>query len=118
VREIEGVEITNSDGRWIVARLRDVGRADDATAAVSIEHGLDFGYAIDWLTPAEKDAVMMVLATSSAVASTPARQPGPRSLRPPMKVGVSCLPLGARPCSIEGSGLTAALRPRHEFLTS
>ena len=64
VGEIEGVEITNSDGRWIVARLRDVGRADDATAAVSIEHGLDFGYAIDWLTPAEKDAVMMVLAMS------------------------------------------------------
>ncbi len=62
--EIEGVEISNSDGRWIVARLREVGRADDAIAASSIEYGLDFNYAIDWLTPAEKDAVIMVLATS------------------------------------------------------
>ena len=62
VGEIEGVSIADSDGRWIVARLREVGRADDATAAASIEHGLDTGNAIDWLSPGEKDAVMMVLA--------------------------------------------------------
>ena len=59
--ELEGVTIARSDGRWIVARLREIGRADDATAAASIEFGLDSNLAIDWLTSGEKDAVMMVL---------------------------------------------------------
>jgi hypothetical protein len=61
VGEIEGVSITSRDGRWIVERLREVGRADDVTAAASIEHGLDNDIPIDWLTNAERLAVIMAL---------------------------------------------------------
>ena len=59
--ELEGVSITNREGRWILERLREVGRADDVTAAASIEHGLDNDIPIDWLTNAERLAVMMAL---------------------------------------------------------
>ena len=59
--EIEGVSITSRDGRWIVDRLREVGRADDVTAAASIEHGLDDGHPVDWLTNGEKDALLSAL---------------------------------------------------------
>lgn len=64
MREIAGVEIPRSAGRWIVSRLREVGRADDATAAASIEYGLDVDCPVDWLTEEERAAVAVVLVSA------------------------------------------------------
>ncbi len=66
MREIEGVSITNQDGRWIVERLREIGRADDVTAAASIEYGVDNDIPVDWLNNAEKLSVMMILLDAPA----------------------------------------------------
>ncbi len=66
MRAIEGVSITNRDGRWIVDRLREIGRADDVTAAASIEYGLDNDIPVDWLNNAEKLSVMMILLDAPA----------------------------------------------------
>ncbi len=61
VREIEGVTVSSRDGRWIIERLREIGRADDVTAAASIEHGLANNIPVDWLAEGEKISVMMAL---------------------------------------------------------
>lgn len=61
---IEGVAVSDGDAWWIVSCLRAVGRADDATAAFAIE--LALGAAddvdVDWLTPSQKDAILLALA--------------------------------------------------------
>jgi hypothetical protein len=62
VAQIEGVSVTDRDGWWLVDRLRAAGRADDVTAAFAIELAIDADDDLDWLTPAEKDAVILALA--------------------------------------------------------
>ena len=56
--------MSKSDAWWIVDRLRTVGRADDATAAFALELGITADEPIDWLTPAQQDAVMLSLANA------------------------------------------------------
>jgi hypothetical protein len=58
---IEGVSVTDRDAWWLVDRLRAVGRADDTTAAYAIEAAISSGDNVDWLTPAEKDSIMLCL---------------------------------------------------------
>jgi hypothetical protein len=62
VAQIEGVSVTDRDGWWLVDRLRAAGRADDVTAAFAIELAIEADDDLDWLTPAEKDAVILALA--------------------------------------------------------
>jgi hypothetical protein len=58
---IEGVSVAERDAWWLVDRLRAVGHADDTTAASAIEAAIYSGDNVDWLTPAEKDSVMLTL---------------------------------------------------------
>jgi hypothetical protein len=61
VVQIEGVRVTERDGRWLVDRLRAAGRADDVTAAYAIEVAIESGEESGCLTSAEKDAVIAAL---------------------------------------------------------
>ena len=58
---IAGVSVTDSDAWWIVDRLFAIGRADDVTTALTLELGIQAGADVNWLTPAQEAAVMLVL---------------------------------------------------------
>lgn len=60
--QIEGVSVNDRDAWWLIDRLRSIGRAEDATAAFTIESALTTDTDVVWLTPAEKQAVMRALA--------------------------------------------------------
>ncbi len=56
-----GEPVTRSDAWYLVGQLRIVGRADEATAAVAIEHALmDEAVGVK-LTPEQWNAVLSVL---------------------------------------------------------
>ncbi len=59
--QIAGIRVTDSDAWWIVDQLRTVGRADDATAAFALERGIIDDEPVDWLTPNQQQAIMLVL---------------------------------------------------------
>jgi hypothetical protein len=47
--EIEGVFVTAADGRWLIERLRAMGRADDVWLAAKVEDAIAYDSNIDLL---------------------------------------------------------------------
>jgi hypothetical protein len=58
---IAGIRVTDSDAWWLVDRLRQAGRADDATAAQTIEAAIHVNDDVSDLIDAEKDALLVTL---------------------------------------------------------
>jgi hypothetical protein len=56
-----GCPVTEEDGRWLVDRLQQDGRASAVTAAAIIEKGLDRELYAVALTPDERTAILGVL---------------------------------------------------------
>jgi hypothetical protein len=63
---LHDVPVTRADAWWVVARLRDIGRADDVIAAAVIERALTDEAAGVALTADECDAVLDVLVNATA----------------------------------------------------
>jgi hypothetical protein len=64
---IQGEFISQASARWLVERLRAVGRADDVTAAWAIEQSLNDDLVVPELEKAESDAVLALLSDAPAV---------------------------------------------------
>ena len=58
---IAGVTISSTEAEWLIEALRQIGRADDVTAAHAIERALANLAPVDDLTTAERLAVLGVL---------------------------------------------------------
>ena len=63
---IQGEFISQASARWLVERLRAVGRADDVTAAWAIEQSLNDDLVVPELEEAESDAVLALLSDAPA----------------------------------------------------
>jgi hypothetical protein len=63
---IQGEFISQASARWLVDRLRAVGRADDVTAAWAIEQSLNDDLVVPELEEAESDAVLALLSDAPA----------------------------------------------------
>ena len=58
---IAGVSISSTEAKWLIEALRQIGRADDVTAAHAIERAVANLAPVDDLTRAERRAVLGVL---------------------------------------------------------
>jgi uncharacterized metal-binding protein len=61
VVSIEGIYVTEASGRWLVDRLRSVGRADDVITACAIEAAVDADDDLTGLDDAERGAIVTAL---------------------------------------------------------
>jgi len=59
--EIEGFFVTAAEGRWLVERLRALGRAADVWLAARVEDAVAYDTHIDVLARGERDAMIDAL---------------------------------------------------------
>ncbi len=59
--EIQGIYITPADGRWLVDRLRAIGRADDLGLIKDIESAIAYDIDVDRLDERERHTIINAL---------------------------------------------------------